>query len=384
MPPYEKGGTPPTEASRERSREASDHQHNGFTTDSTRNYDPYADLPHPADLEADSDDGIRLLDGASFILDRPEGVPAVWGHGTDVLWAEGEAFMIAGPQGLGKTTLAGQLVNALTSDTPRNVLGLPIKHGQRVLYLAMDRPAQIARAFARVFTENDRHRLAERLTIHQGPPPYDLAKNTDVLAHMAAEARANIVITDSLKDAATGLSEDETGASYNRARQKALVEGFNLLDLHHTIKRGPNGQAVKEIADIYGSTWLTSGCGSVMLLTGEPGDPIVSMRHAKQPADEVGPYTLLHDHAAGTIEIQHGTDLVQLLTKAAARGGLTVKEAATALFDNPNPTKGQVEKARYKLNRLVTQELAIERTDAAGFKNATVYLPRTLLDENVA
>jgi hypothetical protein len=42
--------------------------------------------------------------------------------------------------------------------------------------------------------------------------------------------------------------------------------------------------------DVYGSTWLTAGTGSVILLHGEPGDPIVSMHHLKKPVAEGGPY----------------------------------------------------------------------------------------------
>jgi hypothetical protein len=40
--------------------------------------------------------GARLVDGATFVLDAPQDVPAVWGEGTDVLWAKGEALIIAG------------------------------------------------------------------------------------------------------------------------------------------------------------------------------------------------------------------------------------------------------------------------------------------------
>jgi hypothetical protein len=42
--------------------------------------------------------------------------------------------------------------------------------------------------------------------------------------------------------------------------------------------------------DVYGSTWLTAGTGSVILLNGEPGDPIVIMHHLKKPVAEGGPY----------------------------------------------------------------------------------------------
>ena len=44
-------------------------------------------------------------------------------------------------------------------------------------------------------------------------------------------------------------------------------------------------------------TWLTSGAGSVILLNGQPGDPIVSLHHIKEPAAEVGPFKVLHEQA---------------------------------------------------------------------------------------
>jgi hypothetical protein len=90
---------------------------------------------------------------------------------------------------------------------------------------------------------------------------------------------------------------DEVGAGYNRARQALVADGRQVCDLRHIVKRGPNGQAPSTVADIYGSTWLTSGAGSVVL-TGEPGDPIINFRHVEQPANEVGPWRLPHHHEA--------------------------------------------------------------------------------------
>ena len=53
-----------------------------------------------------------FTDGASFILDVPDEIPALWGSGQRVLWPEGESLMICGLPGLGKTTLAGMLISA--------------------------------------------------------------------------------------------------------------------------------------------------------------------------------------------------------------------------------------------------------------------------------
>ena len=62
---------------------------------------------------AATSDPDNAIDGAAFVLDQPEGMAAIWGRSTQVLWPTGEALMIAGGQGLGKTTLAGMLLKGL-------------------------------------------------------------------------------------------------------------------------------------------------------------------------------------------------------------------------------------------------------------------------------
>lgn len=310
----------------------------------------------PAQAEWD-----RAINGDAFILDIPTGIPAVWGRGTQVLWAKGEALMIAGQQGVGKTTLAGQVVAGLLG-IGGDVLGLPVADmGCKILYLAMDRPRQIARSLRRQFGPRHREILNERLAVWEGPPPRDLAANPALLAKMAEFYGAGVVIVDSLKDAAVGLSEDAVGAQWNRARQHALAQGVQVLELHHTTKRGPAGTPVSSVADIFGSTWLTSGCGSVIMLTGEPGDPIVKFAHAKQPAEEYGPFMLNHDQAAGQMTIDVTFDLIELV-RAAGVDGLTAKDAAVAITDKDKPSRADIEKARRKLDQKVT-EGALVRLD---------------------
>ncbi|MFP1155539.1 AAA family ATPase [Mycobacterium sherrisii] len=304
----------------------------------------------------------NAVDGGSFILDAPEGIPAIWGRGTQVLWPKGEALMIAGGQGLGKTTLAGQLVGGLLGLGNDPVLGLPVTDlGCKILYLAMDRPRQIARSLRRQFGPADRDILSERLVVWEGPPPRDLAANPALLARMGGYYGAGVVIVDSLKDAAVRLSEDAVGAQWNRARQHLLAQGCQLLELHHTTKRGPAGAPITGVADIFGSTWLTSGCGSIILLSGEPGDPIVSFRHVKQPAEEVGPFQLLHDQTAVHLAIDFQVDLVELIRHAGV-DGLTAKDAACAITGKDKPSAAEVEKARRRLNQKVSDG-ALVRVD---------------------
>lgn len=305
-----------------------------------------ADLPEP-------DPFTKLVDGGRWLFDSPDEVPAVWGKGQEVAWADGEALMLVGPAGVGKTTLAGQLVRARLGLADQ-VLGWPVATGEgRVLYLAMDRPRQAARAHRRLYNLDERPELAARLIVWAGPPPYDLARRPDTLVRLAEAAAADTIVVDSLKDGFIGLTDDEASAAYNRGRQLALVAGVQLIELHHQRKNGANGGRPTTLADVYGSTWITAGAGSVLLLWGTPGDAIVDLVHLKQPSGDIGPVRIIHDSAAGTSDVHHQADL--LAVAARHNGGLTAKLAATAIFETLEPDRNQVEKARRRLDALVRE-----------------------------
>jgi hypothetical protein len=301
----------------------------------------------------------RMIDGTTFLADAGKDVPAVCGSGRNVLWAQGESLMLAAPIGVGKTTLSGQFT-AARLDLVSTVLGFPVTPGERrVLYLAMDRPKQIARSLARTFARFDPDRYRHRLLVWPGPPQEDVAADPTVLVDLAEAADADTVILDSIKDAALGLSDDRVGAGYNRARQALLVAGVELLENHHLIKRNPTGGPPKELADVYGSVWLTGGAGSVVLLDGKAGDSVVTLRHLKQPAEDVGPLQVMHDHVTGW---SHVLDRVDLVDVARRQSGITAHTAAVLLgaFD---PSRNEIEKARRTLDRLVA-EGRLTRSDA--------------------
>jgi hypothetical protein len=332
-----------------------------------------------AESEAQTPD---LFKPGSLFLDVQDTPPAVWGDGDQVVWAEGEALMIAAPQGVGKSTLALQVVRARLGLVDK-VLGYSVQQtGGRVLYLAMDRPRQLYRAARRLFTEDDRKVLDEQLAIWPGPPPYDMAERRDILAMMARKAGADTIVVDSLKDAAIGLSDDAVGAGYNRARQQALQEGVQVLELHHTTKRGANGSEPNTLADVYGSTWLTSGAGSVVSLFGDAGDPVVSWRHLKQPMHEVGPFRVVHDHDAGTSQVEQTVDLGALIRRTGTQG-LTALEYAVALFEKPNPSRALKEKARRLLEKKVDAAYLSRIGGEAGGPPARYFLRHAEVHEGV-
>ena len=315
-----------------------------------------------------------LVDGGSFIFDIPDTIPALWGDGQEVLWAQGESLMIVGPTGVGKTTLTGQIVHHLIFGG--ELLGLPLPAIEGVvLYLAMDRPAQISRSLRRHFDTSQREVISERLKVWKGPPLADLAQDPHMLNKMCGEAGASVVIVDSLKDAALSLSDDPVGAGYNRARQLALANGVEVLELHHQVKRGNQGAAPKTLADVYGSAWIVNGAGSVALLYGAAGDNLVEFSHLKQPAEPVGPLKVLHDHARGVSKVHNTADALQM-AQAAGEEGITVKEFAQALFDTVTPSRNEIEKARRKLRSLARKGLLLEggRPVMGGGKPTSVFL----------
>lgn len=333
--------------------------------------DPWADPPEevshpptPEEIRAAelADVASLMVGGGSFLLDIPDAVPAIWGSEDDVLWAEGEALTLCGTPGVGKTTLAGQLVRARILGG--YVLGLRVRKGRRVLYLAMDRPKQIARALRRTLGDIDRETLDASLVVWKGPPLKDIARHPKLLLTLAEAADADTIVVDSLKDAAIGLTDDEVGAGYNRARQYCTASGVEVLELHHMVKRGANGAPPTTLADLYGSVWISSGSGSVVLLHGNAGDPLVEFRQLKPVVAEVGPWRIAHDHEAGVSTIAHEVDLL-VLAKHSKAAGITAKDAAGAIWGS-NPSPADIQRARRRLEKLARSGELVEVPGSVG------------------
>ena len=139
------------------------------------------------------------------------------------------------------------------------------------------------------------------------------------------------------------------GPDTTRARQNACAAGVQVLEHHHLRKALTRIEAEHPAIDgVYGSTWITSGAGSVVLLKRQTGEAIVSFHHIKQPASEVGPFKIIHDHDTGR-STWHSVDLVIL---AKQPGGLTAVAAAMAIFETDKPTANEKDKARRRLDKL--------------------------------
>lgn len=318
---------------------------------------------------ANTDVRRRITAGGTFTLDVPDTVPAVWGSDDRVLWANGEELLVVGPPGVGKTTVAAQLVAARLGiiDT---LFGLPVETTSRVLYLACDRPSQIRRAFHRLFGE-EQHRelLDQRLVVWRGPPPRDFARHPDTLLAMCRDAGADSVFIDSLKDVALGISDDEIGAGLNSSIQQALAEGVEVCALHHQ-RKGKDGAKPKTLEDVYGSVWVTAGAGSVLLLWGQPGDPLVELVHLKQAADSIGPLTIDHDHNTGQSTVSRG-DVDPLHVLRNAPHGITANELAVLSTGKPKPSDVERRRSKRTLDKLVIRKLAHKTEGHLGGPDGT-------------
>ena len=102
---------------------------------------------------------------------------------------------------------------------------------------------------------------------------------------------------------------------------------------------------------------------SVCLLWGEAGDLVVEFRHLKQPVEEVGPFSVVHDHDRGASSVLVQVDLEQAM--ANSPNGLTVADAARLLFAKSDPDRNEIEKARRRLNALVPKR-AVREDDPDG------------------
>ncbi|WP_425472978.1 DnaB-like helicase N-terminal domain-containing protein [Streptomyces botrytidirepellens] len=306
-----------------------------------------------------------LIDGWRFVSETGADREPLWGTREKSAWASGESLMIVGSPGVGKTTLAHQVILARLGleDT---VLDMPVAPSKRVLYLAMDRPMQIAKAMARRVSVADAAVLRERLAVWQGPLPATLDKEPDLLADLAAAHQADTIVIDSLKDAVSTLVDDALAVAFHNARMRAIRNGVEIMELHHQRKAqdGTPRDARPALDRVYGSTWITSGAGSVLFITGEAGDPAVTLHHLKTPTGEIGPLHLIHDHARGTTTLDPALDPITILR--AAPGGLSVRDLAAAQTGENNPGRAAVEKARRALDSMVRAGLATKAEGIAG------------------
>lgn len=320
------------------------------------------------------------LPGGTFVLDAPDRIDGLWGEHPNVLWAKGEGFMVAGQQGSGKTTIAQQLILEMVGVGRGHgrFLGLPVARlpeGAQVLYLAMDRPTQARRSFRRMVesTPENRKLLDDGLATWLGPLPGDVTgamlRDPYALVSWIRDkygSQIAVVVFDSVKDVLPDLSDGKIGQALNSAWQGLMQDGIDMLALHHDRKSGSGESRTADVDAIYGSTWLTSGLGSIVKVLGEPGAEEIVLHHVKQPGEVVGPIPVLHHHQEGRSEVNDAEvpKTVEEVLRAAGRP-MTTSEITAALFDGE---VGKTEKAaaRRKLRKASGEKGAVMLIKGGG------------------
>jgi replicative DNA helicase len=156
------------------------------------------------------------------------------------------------------------------------------------------------------------------------------------------------VFIDSIKDVIRKHLRRRTRQPVQHGHPALPRRRHRSLALHHQRKEQQGAGKPKQLADVYGNTFLTAGMGSVILLWGDPGDPIVELRHLKQPVEEIGPWDVRHDHDRG-ITLREQAPTSTSSSPAPADHGLTAQTAAGMLRQTDTPSKSEIEKARRQL-----------------------------------
>jgi replicative DNA helicase len=306
-----------------------------------------------------ADDPSSAWPGGAWIFNRPDKVPAVWGEGDEVAWSEDEALMLVGSDGSGKTTLAQQLTLRMVGLDTSPLLGNPVQQRTRVLYLALDRPAQAARAFKRLVGTVDRTTLDDRLKVIDWSIGM-VDEDPDLLLNLARDNGCDTIVVDAVKDCVREPSSETSGQALKVAYQTAIAGGCQICLLHHDRKQVQGGRSrrLMTLSDVYGSRFMTAGCGSVIALNGTSGDPVIELRQLKQPMAEVGPLKVTFDFDTGGITVFEGGDLLAIVKAA---NGVTAHDAAKLLYETDKVSASDRERARRKLKHLIGQGLVYEK-----------------------
>ncbi len=230
--------------------------------------------------ETPTGDYAKYFKRGGSILSAEDNTVAVWGDDEVALWSERQPMIVAGPTGVGKSTIAQNLLLSAMGVGPSEFCGMPVRpleDDEFVLYLAADRPIQIEVGMARIARAAwpgelvDLEALLDRhLLVHEGPLVTQVEKDTWIYVKMIEAAEQQLgkrcawLVIDSLKDMTLDLIKPEAANAINSSSQLVVQRGTECLSLHHSRKGQQGAVGPKTIDDIYGGMAITAGSGTVL------------------------------------------------------------------------------------------------------------------------
>lgn len=300
---------------------------------------------------------VESVESGAVILDTPPTPDPLWGTADECAWARGEPLLVYAATGIGKTTVADQLLLRMVGIGEPTLLGLPVVLTEgTVLLLAYDRPAQALRSLARMVEPYDRDVLAERLLVERRRLWRVKPDDPEALWRGAAQLGVTVIVIDSLKDVAANLSDPEMATAYNDAIQTCVARGIDVLTLHHPRKTGDGKTRILSLDDVYGSTWVTAGQGSVVALNGDAGTTVAEWAHLKMPSGEVGPFTVRFDYLQGTVKREGILDVLDPLVGAPGYSWVPITDITLAVYGDNDDTNRK--KAKRRLQKYEVRGLA--------------------------
>lgn len=295
-------------------------------------------------LTSDAD---KAVDGLEFLTARSN-LFRLWGSGDQVLAAKGQGTLIVGPQGVVKSTLAQLFVFTRMRLLPSpTLLDYAVAEDDRpILYLALDRPDQIAQSMARMVDTGNEDVAAKlkRQLIVKTTIPFKADLDPDLFAECALETGRDpsLVVCDSVKDVLTDVNSGEAGSAFNTMTQILLANGTDTLGLHHQRKANQGNPKPDTLSDVYGSNWITAGQGSVILLWGTAGASSVELSQIKPIREPVSKTTVNFNHVTGLAGgVDQRMTLLYLALAAETENprGLTIDDAVKAVHDSSRTDK---------------------------------------------
>lgn len=134
--------------------------------------------------------------------------------------------------------------------------------------------------------------------------------------------------------------------------QLCIVNGIDVLSLHHPRKGNQENKRTKlSLDDVYGSTWVTAGQGSVIALNGIAGTGTAAFSHLKQPADEISGFDVSFDYDLGTVTTIGNRDIREYLSSLQGRG-VSTAQVVGFVTRGTSYTEATRKRVLRRLNRL--------------------------------